>query len=97
MPPLAASVTVSVDPTDLGIAGAAQQMMIQVGVVFGITTMQAVQESRVDAVGLASSYHWGYLAGMVLAVVGVGAASRIASAAGAGVAIEGAGEPLAAI
>ncbi|CAN5745279.1 MFS transporter [soil metagenome] len=80
MPPLAASVTVSVDDTDFGIAGAAQQMMTQVGVVFGIQIMQSVQQSRIDAVGKAASYHWGYLAGLVLAALGVATATRIVSA-----------------
>lgn len=80
MPPLSASVTVSVDGSDLGIAGAAQQMMIQVGVVFGITVMQSVQQSRLAAVGLQASYHWGYAAGVLLAGVAVITATRIASA-----------------
>lgn len=95
MPPLSASVTVSVDRGDLGVAGAAQQMMIQVGIVFGITAMQSVQESRLPAVGLESSYHWGYAAGIALALVGVAAATRIASATSASV--EPAGEPLPAL
>ncbi len=68
--------------TDLGIAGAAQQMMIQVGVVFGITLMQSVQQTRLAAVGLQASYHWGYAAGVVLAGVAVFTATRIASATG---------------
>ncbi len=80
MPPLAASVTVSVDEQDLGIAGAAQQMMIQVGVVFGIQIMQSVQQARLHSVGQNASYHWAYLAGLALAVVGVGTATRIAAA-----------------
>ncbi|MCU1358258.1 MAG: Major Facilitator Superfamily transporter [Acidimicrobiales bacterium] len=80
MPPLAASVTVSVDESDLGIAGAAQQMMIQVGVVFGIQVMQSVQQARIPADGVAGSYHAGYLAGLAVAVVAVGCATRIASA-----------------
>lgn len=80
MPPLAASVTVSVEDHDLGIAGAAQQMMSQVGVVFGIQIMQAVQQARVGSVGQAASYHWGYLAGLALASVGVVTATRIVSA-----------------
>lgn len=84
MPPLSASVTVSVDPSDLGIAGAAQQMVTQVGVVFGIQVMQTVRQAREPAVGLAGSYHWGYLAGLALAVVGVVTASRIASVARSG-------------
>jgi hypothetical protein len=81
MPPLSASVTVSVDSRDLGIAGAAQQMMVQVGVVFGITVMQSVQQSRLDAVGLEASYHWGYGAGAVLAAASLLTATRIASSA----------------
>jgi EmrB/QacA subfamily drug resistance transporter len=97
MPPLSASVTVSVDPEDLGIAGAAQQMMIQVGVVFGITVMQAVQQDRLPVVGLEASYHWGYAAGMVLAAMAVLTATRIAAAERAPAAIESAGEPMPAI
>jgi len=93
MPPLSASVTVSVDSSDLGIAGAAQQMMIQVGVVFGITAMQSVQQSRLDAVGLEASYHWGYGAGLLLAAAGVAAATRIASVTEVASVAE-AGEPL---
>ena len=79
MPPLSGSVTVSVDDHDLGIAGAAQQMMTQVGVVFGIQSMQAVQQARIPVVGQAASYHWGYLAGMAFAAIGVVTATRIAS------------------
>ena len=77
MPPLANSVTVSVDERDLGVAGAAQQMMMQVGVVFGITVMQSVQQARMGSVGEDASYPAGYLAGMALAVVGTVLASQI--------------------
>lgn len=80
MPPLGASVAVSVDDDDYGIAGAAQQMMVQVGVVFGIQLMQTVQQARIDVVGQAASYHWGYLTGLAMALVGVATATRIASA-----------------
>ncbi|MEZ5140847.1 MAG: hypothetical protein R2711_19360 [Acidimicrobiales bacterium] len=86
----------SVDPSDLGIAGAAQQMMIQVGVVFGITSMQSVQQSRLDAVGLEASYHWGYAAGLVLAAAGVLAATRIAPVTEVAT-VADAGEPLPAL
>ncbi|MEZ5203742.1 MAG: MFS transporter [Acidimicrobiales bacterium] len=95
MPPLSASVTVSVDPADLGIAGASQQMMIQVGVVFGITVMQSVQQSRLGSAGLEGSYHWGYLAGVLLAAVGVAAATRIASASGSTTIADAGAEPIA--
>ncbi len=78
-PPLANSVTVSVDEADLGIAGAAQQMMIQVGIVFGIVVMQSVQAARVAPDGLGPSYHYGYLTGMVIAILAVLCATRIAA------------------
>jgi EmrB/QacA subfamily drug resistance transporter len=84
MPPIAASVTLSVDRKDLGIAGAAQQMVTTVGIVFGIQVMQAVQQGRVSAVGQAASYPWGYRTGFLLAVLGVAAASRIVGAPAAG-------------
>lgn len=80
MPPLTASVTASVASHDYGIAGAAQQMMNQVGVVIGITAMQSVQQAREQVVGEAASYPWGYLAGLALAVVGIVTATRIVGA-----------------
>ncbi|MBX3312914.1 MAG: MFS transporter [Actinobacteria bacterium] len=79
-PPLSASVTLSVEAEDYGIAGAAQQMMNQVGVVLGITAMQSVQQGRLAVDGLAGSYPWGYLTGVALASVAVLAATRIVSA-----------------
>lgn len=78
MPPLAGSVTMSVDAEDYGIAGAAQQMMNQVGVVIGITAMQSVQQARLGVVGQAASYPWGYLTGGALAVAGLLTAGTIA-------------------
>ena len=53
---------------------------MQVGVVFGIQLMQTVQQARVPAVGQDASYHWGYLTGLAMAVIGVVTATRIASA-----------------
>lgn len=94
MPPLSASVTVSVDQSDLGIAGAAQHMMIQVGVVFGITLMQAVQQARLPTVGLEASYHWGYGAGALLALAAVLTSLRIAELRGREVDLDTPVEPL---
>jgi uncharacterized integral membrane protein len=96
-PPLSASVTVSVDESDYGIAGAAQQMMIQVGVVFGITVMQSVQQTRLPDIGLEGSYHWGYGAGVVLAAAAVFTATRIASTYRSEPAIHPETEPLPAL
>lgn len=80
VPALSASVTASVDPADLGVGGAAQQMVNQVGMVIGIQVMQAVQEARIDSVGLEASFHWGYGVGIVIAALGVLCAPRIATA-----------------
>lgn len=77
MPGLSSSITTAVDERDLGIAGAAQQMMVQVGVVFGIQVMTTVQVVRLEPMGLAGSYHQAYLAGAVLAVVAVVASTVI--------------------
>ena len=76
-PSLASSVTNAVDETDFGIAGAAQQMMMQIGIVFGIQIMQTVQQVRLGPAGLAGSYHEAYLAGAVLAAVGLVTAAQI--------------------
>ena len=96
-PPLSASVTVSVDEADYGIAGAAQQMMIQVGVVFGITMMQSVQQTRLPDIGLQASYHWGYAAGVLLAAAAVFTATRIASTHRSEPALQPETEPLPAL
>ena len=85
------------DESDYGIAGAAQQMMIQVGVVFGITLMQSVQQTRLPDVGLEASYHWGYAAGVLLAIAAVFTATRIASTHRAEPAIHPESEPLPAL
>lgn len=76
-PSLASSVTNAVDEADFGIAGAAQQMMMQIGVVFGIQIMQTVQQMRLGPAGLSGSYHEGYLAGGVLALFGVVTAAQV--------------------
>lgn len=80
MPPLAASVTASVASEDYGIAGAAQQMMNQVGMVVGITAMQSVQQAQLRVGDQVGSYPWGYLTGLAFAAVGVATAFRIVSA-----------------
>lgn len=70
-PSMAATIAGAVDEEDLGIAGAAQQMMTQIGVVAGIQLMQTVQASGERTVGLASSYHRAYLLGAVVCALGV--------------------------
>lgn len=65
-PAMAASVANAVDERDLGIAGAAQQMVAQVGVVAGIQIMFTVQQAR-EAAGELASYHAAYLVGALAA------------------------------
>jgi EmrB/QacA subfamily drug resistance transporter len=70
-PALAASVANAVEEHDLGIAGAFQQMMTQLGVVVGIQVMQTVSVVREPAVGAAAAYGEAYLVGGALAALGV--------------------------
>jgi EmrB/QacA subfamily drug resistance transporter len=73
-PAMAASVANSVDAHDLGIAGATQQMVNQIGVVLGIQVLQAVQVAREGAVGGVAAFHDAYIVGAVAAGLGVVAA-----------------------
>lgn len=70
-PAMAASIANAVDERDLGIAGAAQQMMSQVAVVTGIQLLQTIQAARIDVSGLTGSYSDAYLLGGAVAAVGV--------------------------
>jgi EmrB/QacA subfamily drug resistance transporter len=70
-PSMAATIANAVDEDDLGIAGAAQQLLTQVGVVAGIQLMQTVQVSAEDTLGLVDSYHRAYLLGAGVAALGV--------------------------
>ncbi|MDQ3146407.1 MAG: MFS transporter, partial [Actinomycetota bacterium] len=76
-PSMAATVANAVDPDDLGIAGASQQLIAQVGVVAGIQLMQTVQVARVGADGLVGSYHAAYLLGALVCCGGIVTAAFI--------------------
>lgn len=76
-PAMASTVAHAVDEADLGVAGAAQQMIVQVGVTFGIQLLQTVQQVREPAVGLPDSYSQAYLAAAVLAGLCVIAAAGV--------------------
>ena len=73
-PAMAAAVANAVDAHDLGIAGATQQMVNQIGVVLGIQVLQAVQVAREGSVGGVAAFHDAYLVGAVAAGLGVVAA-----------------------
>lgn len=71
MPSMAATIANAVDESDLGVIGAAQQMMTEIGLTAGIQIMQTVQVSREPAVGALASYHQAYLVGAGVAMLGV--------------------------
>ena len=80
-PALAASIANSVDERDLGVAGAFQQMMTQLGVVVGIQVMQTVSVVREGAVGEVAAYGEAYLVGGGVALLGFATAWFVRSAA----------------
>lgn len=78
-PALAASIANAVDERDLGVAGAFQQMMQQLGVVVGIQIMQTVSVVREPAVGEVGAYGEAYLVGGFVAALGLVAALFVQS------------------
>ena len=76
-PSMAATMANAVDEADLGIAGAAQQMMTQIGVVAGIQLMQTVQASAESSVGLVASYQRAYWLGAAVCLLGVVSATFV--------------------
>lgn len=70
-PALASAIADAVDEKDLGIAGAAQQMVNQVGVAIGVQVMLAVQTARATSVGEVPAYGEAYLVGGAVALVGL--------------------------
>lgn len=89
-PALAASIANAVDERDLGVAGAFQQMMTQLGVVIGIQVMQTVSVVRESAVGEVAAYGEAYLVGGGVAALGVVCALFVESSRRAKGAPEGA-------
>jgi EmrB/QacA subfamily drug resistance transporter len=79
-PSLAASIANAVEDAALGIAGAAQQLIAQVGQVTGIQIAQTVQQSRADAVGLTQSFQQAYLCLGVVCALGLVCAAFVQSA-----------------
>ena len=70
-PSVAASVANAVDEENLGIAGAAQQLLTQVGIVAGIQLAETVQAARESVVGVVASYHEAYLLAGAACVLGL--------------------------
>ncbi len=76
-PAMVATVANAVKASDLGVIGATQQLMVQVGVVAGIQLLQTTQTGLYEKVGLVGSYHWAYLLGAFVAGCSVLSASLI--------------------
>jgi len=70
-PAIASSVANSVDNRDLGIAGATQQLVSQVGTTLGMNVLGAVELVTRDAASPGSSYALAYGVGAVVTGVGV--------------------------
>ena len=63
LPRLSASVANSVEDVDLGVAGATQQLLAQIGTTVGINLLETVQVATLGCAGLAGSYRIAYGAG----------------------------------
>jgi hypothetical protein len=75
-PALTALVSNAVDDDSVGVAGAMQQLLSQMGAVLGSTVMISIQEMTSGS-GLVESYSYGLLAGAVTAIVGVVLAMKL--------------------
>jgi EmrB/QacA subfamily drug resistance transporter len=78
-PSMAASVANAVDDENLGIAGAAQQLLTQVGIVTGIQMAETVQAARESAVGRVASFHEAYVLVGAVCLAGVACAVFVRS------------------
>jgi EmrB/QacA subfamily drug resistance transporter len=70
-PRVASAVANSVGDKDLGIAGAAHQLVSQVGTTLGMNGLESVQVATVAGLGLGASYRVAYLVGALVAAVGI--------------------------
>ena len=75
-PALTALVSNAVDDDSVGVAGAMQQLLSQMGAVLGSTVMISIHEITAGS-GVVESYSYGLLAGAVTAVLGVLLATKL--------------------
>ena len=73
-PAVSSSIANSVSNQDLGVAGATQQMVVQVSTSLGMNLLDTVQAGSVGGVGLVDSYVRAYHLGAAITVVGLAAA-----------------------
>jgi EmrB/QacA subfamily drug resistance transporter len=79
-PSITASIANAVDESNLGIASAAAQLTMQIGVVAGIQMMSTIQASREPIAGLMPSYADAYLVGAAVCALGIVAGFFVRSA-----------------
>jgi hypothetical protein len=77
LPRVSASVANSVEDVDLGIAGATQQLLAQIGTTVGINLLETIQVATTGAAGLAGSYRIAYGVGAGVSFVGLVVATRM--------------------
>jgi hypothetical protein len=75
-PALGALVANSVDDDTVGVAGAMQQLLSQMGAVLGSTVMISIHEMTASS-GVVQSYAYALLSGAAAAVVGTMLATRL--------------------
>ncbi len=68
-PGLVSSVANSVEEKDFGATSAAQEMLMMVGMTLGMQGLQTIRSLRVEASGVAGSYHDAFLVGAVIATI----------------------------
>jgi MFS family permease len=73
-PAMTAAVANAVEDADLGVAGAMQQLAVQVGSVIGIQVMQTVQQATAKSDGDIDSFSIAYLVGAVVCLLAVASA-----------------------
>jgi MFS family permease len=76
-PRLTATVADSVPAADLGVAGATQLLVAQIGTTIGMNLLEAVQSSQRAPLGLGGSYQAAFALGAVVSAVGVVLALRL--------------------
>ena len=78
-PSLAATVANAVDDSDMGVAGATQNLVSQCGVVIGIQLMTSIHTSQEATGGAAGSYRISFMIAAVMAGLALVASSRVRS------------------
>ena len=76
-PRLTATVADAVPAADLGVAGATQLLVAQIGTTIGMNLLEAVQSSQRAPLGLGGSYQAAFALGAVVSAVGVVLALRL--------------------